>query len=51
MFIERVADNGSPDLQSYGSNLAFIQKADINKNGVRMFVMRGDTPPFVFLQK
>ena len=31
IFIERAADNGSPDLQDYGSNRAFIQNANINK--------------------
>ena len=30
MFIERAADNGSPGLQGYGSNLAFIQNANTN---------------------
>jgi len=38
MFIEQVADNGSPDLQGYRSNRAFIQNADINKTPEELLV-------------
>ena len=43
VFIEQAADKGSPDLQGYGSYLAFIQDANINNDPPRS----NSPPPFL----